>query len=1072
MQQMASTRGSLKSDVSAVDALDRWSTRQASTDPQVATIQRNNEALMSAMGRSRRISGMRRTSSSGQDVAVAIPRFYDPLEYWDLSGLPWNMADEGHRHKLHKWLRLYYATHHLIPILIDIFTRFPLVGLHFYCLQGDTKVITWDGTHRIRDLAGTTQRVLNKDGRWVDAEFKSFGEQKLWRIVVERNRVEKEIWATAEHRWFVETTIRSPEVRARSGPGPRVEVETQHLEPEQVLASTYAPNLVKRGSGIKPSSIGVAHGIVFGDGTKLASGGSAVDLHGQKNTALLPYFPEPNVHECNKGGDTPCCNLEGCIRVSDLPGAFKELPSLNESASYLYGWLSGYFAADGSVSQRGECVLYSADRGNLEFARTVCNRLGIATSHIHRTSAGRVESLWRLPIHISSLTPEFFKVEEHLRRYEENADVQRRGEWKIVSAEEMDVIQEVYCAVVPDTASFVLEDNILTGNCKDKKVTQFYEDLFLNDLKYEDFLVNLGREYWTVGEAFPLGSFNEDMGVWEREELLNPEDIVIENFPLLGTSQIKVVPPEYMKRLATTKSPPDMYKQLEINFPDLIPYLRRGEPFPVSDVLLKQVAFKITDWDDHGTPLMLRGLRTLLHEEKLLASQDAIAERLYSPLILAKLGINNVGDNEGPWIPGPDQLESFRDDMDLALSSDFRLMVYHYALEVENVFGREQVPDLWNDFDRINTWLLQIFGLQGIMGTGAGSNPYASTALNAEFMNQILRTFQKYMKEHARSRMEVVAEAQEHWDYDKRGQTRVPIMEEVVEYDEEGNIHIVERHKLLVPDLEMETLDLRDEATERQFLQSLRSMGVPISDERMMIGIKFKFKDSLDEMQEEMIQKTVAQQMAKLQTYKILRTQGLSIPPDLKAEIEGGGVPGASGGASGGAPGTPGAGGMGGGSVEVGAPAPGGGGMVMPPPPPDLGPGGIGGVVPGGGPPPAGPVPPGPAGTVPPRSMERRPGMPTAAKHLLKTAGITDEEFADFEAMSDDDIDTAIHEAAQQIADIEFRKRMRMTAREMRESRQFETNDQEKDLKLNTEETIVIDRVPPKVRKDILARAQ
>jgi hypothetical protein len=57
-------------------------------------------------------------------------------------------------------------------------------------------------------------------------------------------------------------------------------------------------------------------------------------------------------------------------------------------------------------------------------------------------------------------------------------------------------------------------------------------------------------------------------------------------------------------------------------------------------VLLKQVAFKITDWDDHGTPILLRGLRTLLHEEKLLASQDAIAERLYSPLILAKLGVN------------------------------------------------------------------------------------------------------------------------------------------------------------------------------------------------------------------------------------------------------------------------------------------------------------------------------------------------------------------------------------------------------------------------------------------------
>lgn len=736
MRSMVQDRGSFSTllNEDASDKFNRFYGKTASADPQVAAIQRNNEALRNAMGAQRRISSTRKVGAT-QDVAIAIPRFYDPLEYWDLSGLPWNMADEGHRHKLHKWMRLYYATHHLIPILIDIFTRFPLVGMHFYS--------------------------------------------------------------------------------------------------------------------------------------------------------------------------------------------------------------------------------------------------------------------------------------------------------------------------------------------KDKKITEFYEDQMLGTLDYENFLVDLGREYWTVGEAFPLASFDEDLGIWEREELLNPEDIVIENFPLLGTSQMKVVPPEYLKRLATQKSPPDQYKQLEINYPDLIPYLKRGEPFPVSDVLLKQVAFKITNWDDHGTPLLLRGLRTLLHEEKLLASQDAIAERLYSPLILAKLGVNSMGDNEGPWIPSADQLEAFRDDMDIALSSDFRLLAYHYALEVENVFGREQVPDLWNDFDRINTWLLQIFGLQGIMGSGEGANPYASTALNAEFMNQILTTFQKYMKKHAKERMLVTAEAQEHFDYEKRGQTRVPIMEEVVEHDEDGNVHIVEKHKLLVPDLEMETLDLRDEATERQFLQTLRGMGVPISDQHLMVGVNFEFKDTLDEMSEEMIQKTVAQQMAKLQTYKILKSQGLSLPPDLKAEIEGGGAPGAPGG------GAPPGGGMGGGApgpLGVGSPGPegGAGGMVMPPPPPDMvgqNPG-----VPGGGTPPNAPVPPGGPGTVSPVSNERRPGMPTAARALFKVAAnVTDEEIDAFDAMSDEDIDQTIHNSSQQIKAIEWRKRMRMTARERREDRLFETDDMTK-LSVSETEKVVIDRVPPKVRRDIRER--
>lgn len=723
MRKMATTPGQLQQDLTQKFTTQFESHGNAAEQQgSVAHIEQNNR-LIQGMKRSR----MMKTGGTATDVALAMPRFYDPLEYWDLSGLPWNMADEGHRHKLHKWMRLFYATHYLVPILIDIFTRFPLAGMELYC--------------------------------------------------------------------------------------------------------------------------------------------------------------------------------------------------------------------------------------------------------------------------------------------------------------------------------------------KDNKITEFYEDLFFDRLKYEDFLVSLGREVWSVGEAWPMGSFDESLGIWEREELMNPEDIVIERFPLLGTEQYKVVPPEYLKRLATTKSPAKEYKQLQINFPELIPYLLRGEPFPISEVLLKQVAFKLTDWDDHGTPIMLRGLRTLLHEEKLLASQDAIAERLYSPLILAKLGVNDMGDGFGPWIPGPDQLESFRDDMDIALSSDFRLLVYHFALEIQNVFGREQVPDLWNDFDRIERRLMQCFGINpGLLSAGQNSQPYASSALQAEFMNQILRTYQKYLKEHFHSRASVVAEAQGHYDYEKRGNTRIPIMEEVVEVDEEtGDIHIEERHKLLVPELDMAVLDMRDEATERQFLMGLRQMGAPISDGRMMVGVNFEFKDTLDEMQEEMIQKTVAQQMAKMQTYKILQQQGLPIPPDLKAEVEqqaGGGAPG---GAPGGGVGDMGAGG----GAMVGAPGPsGGGGMVMPPVPPgigpQLGPGGVGGPVPGGGAPPTRPISPGGAGTVPPVSNERRPGMPTAASHMVSEASDS------VSALSDETLTQRIAACKQQLDAIEDTKRKRKS--DERQVRRVRANSQP-ELEWDWTKKIVIDKVPPSIRE-------
>jgi hypothetical protein len=627
---------------------------------EAASIQQNND-IIRAMGDSRRLG--RRTAASnsggvGGDVYSAIPRFYDPLEFWDLNGLPWNIADEGHRHKLHKWLRLFYSTHYLVPILIDIFTRFPLVGM-------------------------------------------------------------------------------------------------------------------------------------------------------------------------------------------DL-------------------------------------------------------------------------------------------------------------------------------------------------DSKDKKLESFYEDLFLDQLNYPEFLVSLGREYWTVGEAFPLGSFDEDLGIWEREELLNPEDVVIENFPLLGSKQMKIVPPDYLKRLAQTKSPAKEYAQLEMNYPEIIPYLRRNEHIPISDVLLRQVANTLTDWDDHGTPILLRGLRTLIHEEKLLASQDAIAERLYSPLILARLGIMDLGDGQGPWVPGPEELDAFRDDMDIALSSDFRLLVHHFGLEVENVFGREQMPRLGDDFDRIERRIMQIFGVNpSLLSAGSSSQPYASSALQAEFLNQILRTFQGYLKKHYMERAYIVAEAQEHWAYEKRGSHRVPIMEEVVEYDEEGNKHIVTKHKLMIPDLKFQTLDLRDEATQRQFFQSLRAMGLPIPDQKLMIGVEYDIEELVDEYNHELMYKTINQQQAKVQTWMALDRANLPIPPDLDAEVRsvmgtdanaeqpagppGSGPAGGPGGPAGPAGGPPGLEGIPGGA--------GGGGVVMPPGGEDLGPTGGGPAgVPGGGPPPMAGNDSGIGnGFAPPASFERRPGMPTAS---------------------------------------------------------------------------------------------
>lgn len=104
----------------------------------------------------------------------------------------------------------------------------------------------------------------------------------------------------------------------------------------------------------------------------------------------------------------------------------------------------------------------------------------------------------------------------------------------------------------------------------------------------------------------------------------------------------------------------------------------------------------------------------------------------------------------------------------------------------------------------------------------------------------------------------------------------------------------------------------------------------------------------------------------------------------------------------------------------------------------------------------------------------------TAARSFLKQQFITheegeakplfsDEEIAQIETMSDADLEAYVSHLDTKVAEIEFRKRMRRTARENRELRQFETEDANMLKTAKSNEKVIIDRVPPKFRRDMIA---
>jgi hypothetical protein len=421
---------------------------------------------------------------------------------------------------------------------------------------------------------------------------------------------------------------------------------------------------------------------------------------------------------------------------------------------------------------------------------------------------------------------------------------------------------------------------------KDSQLVDFYSSLFLDELNYMEHLYDMGREFWCQGEVFSLGSWHDGIGCWEAEDIINPNDVVVSRNPLLRSHNFMIKVPEEIQRLLREMEPRVEYDALLRLYPDVVRWARQNMDIPVSDVLMKQLKFRNDPWSAHGTPILLRAFRQLMLEESLYSAQDAVADRFYSPLILARLGLDNV-DDAGPWIPDPAELDSLRNDLNLALASDFRLLVYHHGLDIKNAFGREQMPKLDQDFNRIDSKLLGVFGIGEELLRGGKNSTYASGALNRELITSLLETYQVGLRRFMRERMEVVAERQGHYEYRVVGDRRVPIMETVLVYDEDtGEEYIQEKPKLALPEVHFASMNLRDETVERGFLTQLKSAGFPVSLQSMAVNVPIEFEEEAERTKEEKLKLVVMEQEFKKELFERLAARDLPIPTEYKAEYD------------------------------------------------------------------------------------------------------------------------------------------------------------------------------------------
>lgn len=269
-------------------------------------------------------------------------------------------------------------------------------------VSGDTVVLTSDGMKEIRSLSGKSATVLNKDGRWADAEFRGYGDQDVFNVVLRRKKsvTTNTVVATGNHRW----------VKTNGDVVSTAELVSGDKIPYSVAPRPDTDNI--------DYQLGAIHGLVYGDGTSTYS---------QESLKELPV------------GETPEYNL---------------------------GFLRGWIAADGSAAKSNSQVTLCVNSDGLEWFDTYAPTVGILRTGMQRlpdkTNFGeRKIAVYSLRLDRASMIADDFIIGYKRDRF---IPLDYEVDYTVVSVSPAGE-SDVYCAEVPDTNTFVLSNGIVTGNC-------------------------------------------------------------------------------------------------------------------------------------------------------------------------------------------------------------------------------------------------------------------------------------------------------------------------------------------------------------------------------------------------------------------------------------------------------------------------------------------------------------------------------------------------------------------------------------------------------------------------------
>jgi len=262
------------------------------------------------------------------------------------------------------------------------------------------------------------------------------------------------------------------------------------------------------------------------------------------------------------------------------------------------------------------------------------------------------------------------------------------------------------------------------------KIKERYEEMCSTEnLDLFNKLLQIGVEYYKLGNVFPFAQWSEKKKMWRKLTLLDPDYVEIDKLQFTDKVRIDLRPNDRLKEIVSNGPEHAKTGLLFQSIPeDVRELIATGKKIPLNTSPsqgshVAHVSHKMADYDTLGTSLIERNFKPLVYKDRLRQAQDAVAARHLTPKHL--VWAENLSNMD---------VEAVREQIDNAFADPDYAIITNYELHWELIGTGQSMMQLDSEWNWITEELM--IGLMINKSFLLGEGTFANGQTVLEVLNQ------------------------------------------------------------------------------------------------------------------------------------------------------------------------------------------------------------------------------------------------------------------------------------------------------------------------------------------------